>query len=227
MSVHPALRLLIPAVLFVLLLAAPRRGAVSGAGSEGPAPVIGAAEEPPPDVPLAELYHEMASGDPAVTVVEFSDFGCHYCGRFHAETLPEVRRDYVDTGRVRWRVVPFVLGMFPNGVEALRAAGCVAEQGEEPFWAMHDTLFARQDTWKETRYADQLFRSYAVVAGADGDTFDACYGDARSSDRVMAANALAGKTGVRSTPTFFVNGQLVQGALPTEEFRKVLDAALR
>lgn len=227
MSVHPALRLLIPAVLLVLLLAAPRRGAVSGADGNGPAPLVGTAEEPPPDVPLAELYHEMASGDPQITVVEFSDFGCHYCGRFHVETLPEVRRDYVDTGKIRWRVVPFVLGMFPNGVEALRAATCVAEQDDGAFWAMHDTLFARQDTWKETRYADQLFRSYAVMAGADGDTFDACYTNARSSDRVMAANALAGKTGVRSTPTFFVNGQLVQGALPTTEFRKVLDAALR
>lgn len=227
MSLHPAARLLLPLIILVLLLAAPRSQAGAPAGGEGPAPLVATSEEPMPDVPLAELYHEMASGDPQVTVVEFSDFGCHYCGRFHLETLPDLRREYVETGRVRWRVVPFVLGMFPNAVEALRAATCVAEQGDDPFWAMHDTLFARQDTWKETRYADQLFRSYAVVAGAEGDAFDACYRDARSSDRVMAANALATKTGVRSTPTFFVNGQLVQGALPLAEFRKVLDAALR
>jgi len=126
----------------------------------------------------------------------------------HRETLPALRRDYVATGKVRWRMVPFVLGIFPNGTEAVRAAGRVAEQGEAAFWAMHDTLFARQDDWKETTYVDQLFRSFAVVAGADGDAFTACY------------------EGGRSTPTFFVEGQMIQGALPESEFRKVLDAAL-
>jgi len=226
MNATAVLRLLVPASLFVLLVAAPRRAALPDAG-DGPAPVVGAQEEPPPDIPLEELFHEMAVGDAPVTVVEFSDFGCQYCGQFHRETLPELRRDYIATGKVRWRMVPFVLGMFPNGLEAMRAAGCVAEQDDEAFWAMHDTLFAKQDVWKATRYADQLFRSYAVVAGADADAFTECFDGARASDRVTAANALANRTGVRSTPTFFVNGQLVQGALPAREFRQLLDAALR
>lgn len=226
MSAAAALRLLVPAALFVLLVAAPRR-TVLPAGENGPAPLVAAQEEPPPDIPLEELFHERAVGDAPVTVVEFSDFGCQYCGRFHRETFPELRRDYIATGKVRWRMVPFVLGMFPNGLEAMRAAGCVAEQGDEAFWAMHDTLFAKQDVWKATRYADQLLRSYAVVAGADADAFTACYDGARASDRVTAANALAAGTGVRSTPTFFVNGQMVQGALPAREFRHLLDAAAR
>lgn len=225
MTVHPAVRLAVPAALFALLMVAPRRTVVAP-GENGPSPLV-AAEEPPPDIPLEELYHEMATGDAPVIVVEFSDFGCMYCGKFHLETLPELRRDYVATGKVRWRVVPFVLGMFPNGVEAMKAAACVAEQGDEAFWAMHDTLFAKQDVWKSTVYADQLFRSYAVVSGADGDAFTACYEGVRASDRVTAANALATRTGVRSTPTFFVNGRMVQGALPAREFRQLLDAALK
>lgn len=227
MTLHPAVRLAIPAALLVFLVAAPRSTAGTGGDQGGPAPLVAAQSEPPPDVPLEELYHEVARGDAPVTVVEFSDFGCQYCGVFHRQTLPGLRRDYVETGKVRWRIVPFVLGMFPNGAEAMKAATCVAEQDESRFWAMHDTLFAKQDVWKDTRYADQLFRSYAVVAGADADAFSECYESARASDRITAANALAIKTGVRSTPTFFVNGQLVQGALPTREFRKVLDAALR
>jgi protein-disulfide isomerase len=224
-TVHPAVRLLIPATLFVVLVAAPRRG--PRAGDAGPVPLVATGQEAAPDVPLTELFHEMAEAGAAVTVVEFSDFGCQYCGAFHRETLPGIRRDYVDTGKVRWRMVPFVLGMFTNGVEAMRAATCVAEQDDQAFWTMHDTLFSKQDVWKNTAYADQLFRSYAVMAGAEADAFTECYGAVRSADRVTAANALATKTGVRSTPTFFVDGQMIQGALPSLQFRALLDAALR
>lgn len=226
MIVHPSVRLLVPAALFVVLVAAPRRSRLPSDGSAGPEPVVAAEAEAVSDVPLEELFHEMAQPGATVTVVEFSDFGCKYCGQFHRQTLPALRRDYVATGKVRWRMVPFVLGIFPNGTEAMRAAGCAAEQGEETFWAMHDTLFARQDDWKETTHVDQLFRSFAVVAGAEGGAFTACYEGPRSADRVAAAHALAARTGVRSTPTFFVEGQMIQGALPEAEFRRVLDAAL-
>lgn len=226
MRIHPAVRLAVPAALFVILVAAPRRARLSEDAAGGPDPVVAAEEEAAPDVPLDELFHEMAQPGAEVTVVEFSDFGCKYCGQFHRETLPALRRDYVATGKVRWRVVPFVLGIFPNGTEAMRAATCVAEQGEEAFWAMHDTLFARQADWMDTSDADQLLRSFAVVAGADGDAFTACYEGPRSADRVAAAHALAARTGVRSTPTFFVEGRMVQGALPVGEFRRLLDAAL-
>ncbi|HSW29924.1 MAG TPA: thioredoxin domain-containing protein [Longimicrobiales bacterium] len=156
---------------------------------------MAAEAEPIPDEPLEELIHEITQPGALVTVVEFSDFGCTYCGQFHRETLPALRRDYVATGRVRWRMVPFVLGIFPNGTEAMRAAGCVAEQGEEAFWAMHDTLFARQDDWKETTHVGQLFRSFAVVAGADGDTFAACYEGAlpEAEFRRVLDAALAGR----------------------------------
>jgi protein-disulfide isomerase len=225
MTLHPAARLLIPAALFVILMAAPRRQA-QPTGEDGPVPLV-EATEPPPDVPLGELFHELAEPDATLTVVEFSDFGCPYCGQFERSTFPALRDEFVNTGKVRWRFVPFVLGMFPNGSEAMRAATCVAEQEGADFWAMHDTLFAKQDVWKSSGYPAQLFRSYAVLAGAEGDVFTECYQSARSADRVTAANALAARSGVRSTPTFFVNGTMVQGALPLAEFRQVLLEALR
>jgi len=224
-TLHPVARLLIPTALLVIAMVAPRR--VTGPSDQGgPAPLVAAAE-PTPDVPLEELFHELAEPGATLTVVEFSDFGCPYCGQFERSTFPTLREEFVNTGKVRWRFVPFSLGMFPNGFEAIRAATCVAEQDAGAFWAMHDTLFANQDTWKASGYPDQLFRSYAVLAGADGDMFTECYQSARSADRVTAANALANRSGVRSTPTFFVNGAMVQGALPLEEFRRVLLQATR
>ena len=225
MTLHPAARLLIPAALFVILMAAPRRQA-QPSREGGPVPLV-EATEPPPDVPLEELFHELAEPGATLTVVEFSDFGCPYCGQFERSTFPALRDEFVKSGKVRWRFVPFVLGMFPNGSEAMRAATCVAEQKPADFWAMHDTLFAKQDVWKSSGYPDQLLRSYAVLAGAEGEIFTECYESARSADRVTAANALANRSGVRSTPTFFVNGTMVQGALPLAEFRRVLLDATR
>lgn len=77
------------------------------------------------------------------------------------------------------------------------------------------------------RDADPLFLRYAEASGAEGDAFSSCYRDARSADRVEAARALATHAGVRSTPTFFVNGQIIQGALPLREFRAVLEELLQ
>jgi len=224
-TLHPVARLLVPAALFGIAMTAPRRQVLTSDDS-GPAPLVEVAE-PPPAVALEELYHELAEPGATVTVVEFSDFGCPYCGQFERSTFPALRDEFVQTGKVRWRFVPFVLGMFPNGYEAMRAATCVAEQDGADFWAMHDTLFAQQDVWKGSGYPDQLFRSYAVLSGAQGDMFTECYRSARSADRVTAANALAGRSGVRSTPTFFVDGRMVQGALPLADFRRILLDATR
>jgi protein-disulfide isomerase len=224
-SIHPIVRLVVPVGLFSLLVAAPRRHAATDPG-DGPAPVLPAVNPTPaPDVDLTELYHEIAAPGAKVTVVEFSDFGCPYCGRFERQTFPELRKEFVETGKVRWRFVPFVLGMFPNGGEAMKAASCVADQGDAAFWKMHDLLFQNQDAWKGARNPDALLRSYAVAAGADGDAWKTCYQGARADDRMAAADALAERSGVRSTPSFFINGKLVQGALPLEDFRRLLSDA--
>ncbi len=227
MTIHPIVRLIVPVGLFTLLVAAPRRAAAPEQ-DDGPSPVLPAADpSPAPDVDLTELYHEIAAPGARVTVVEFSDFGCPYCGRFERQTFPALREEFVKTGKVRWRFVPFVLGMFPNGGEAMKAASCVADQGDGAFWKMHDLLFQNQDAWKAARDPDALLRSYAVAAGADGDAWKACYGSTRANDRMEAADALAERSGVRSTPSFFIDGKLVQGALPLEDFRRLLNDATR
>jgi len=226
-SIHPIVRLVVPAGLFTLLVVAPRRPAATGQDG-GPSPVLAAATpSPAPDVELTELYHEIAAPGARVTVVEFSDFGCPYCGRFERQTFPALRKEFVETGKVRWRFVPFVLGMFPNGGEAMKAASCVADQGDRSFWKMHDLLFQNQDVWKDARDPDGLLESYAVAAGAQAGPWKECYRGSRAADRMAAADALAERSGVRSTPSFFIDGRLVQGALPLEDFRRLLADATR
>ncbi|MFQ5537958.1 MAG: DsbA family protein [Gemmatimonadota bacterium] len=225
MKIPPLVRLALPAVVFVALVAAPRGWGPSEEAPD-PAPVVQTDAEPLPEVPLAELYHQLGSPDATVTVVEFSDFGCPYCALFARETFPALKKEFVDGGGVVWRMVPFALGIFPNGAEALRAAACVAEQDEDTFWRIHDILFRRQEEWKGGRDVASLFRDYAAEVGADPVLFDECYPSRRARERVAASQALAHRMGVRSTPSFFVNGQLIQGAIPLEDFRRILRAAL-
>lgn len=163
-----------------------------------------------------------AQGDPSapVTVVEFSDFGCPYCAVFALETYPELYSEFVETGKVYWRYVPFVMGMFPNGAEAARAVECAAEQGG--FWPMHDLLYERQRQWKGSSDPEAVFAELAGSLDLDGERFDGCYAEDRGGDRTYAANYAADRLGIRATPTFLINGRMLQGAAPLEQFRAIL-----
>lgn len=218
------------ALAAAIVLSAPRGPA--------PAPIElppGEAPAPSPAALRDALAHALAPGAPGydrgaarapVTVLELADFGCPYCARFAAETYPSLAAEFVKSGAVRWKAMPFVLGMFPNGDAAARAAHCAGEQGPAAFGRMHDRLFERQDEWKSAPDPAPLLRAYADTAGLDGRRFAACYAGGEVAERVRAANELADRLGVRATPTFFINGMRVEGALPTAEFRAALRAAL-
>ncbi len=204
-------------------------------GGDGPV-AIPAAEAPPRSLSADQLEfdaaaarpalgHERGSADAPVVVLELSDFGCKYCGRFARESYPQLVSEFVSTGKVRWKYVPFVLGMFPNGSEAARSAECAAQQDTTAFWGMHDKLFNTQSEWKAAGNPAMLFLKYADEIGADARAFAACYSDDAAADRTQEANRLADRLGVRVTPTFFVNGVRVEGALPVAEFRRLIEAA--
>jgi protein-disulfide isomerase len=231
MNVNEVPRIAAPLLLAAaILLSAPHRAAPPPVELQpGEAPVPSLAET------LGAFEQALAPGAPgsdrgaaraSVTVLEFADFGCRYCARFAAETYPALAEEFVATGKVRWRYVPFVLGMFPNGDEAARAGTCAAEQGRAAFGRLHDRLFAAQNAWTGAADPASAFGALARDAGLDGARFASCYASAATAARVRDANALAERLAVRSTPTFFVNGNRVEGALPVEQFRAVLLDAL-
>lgn len=161
-----------------------------------------------------------------VTVLEFADFGCAYCARFALNAYPGLAAEFVASGKVRWEFVPFVLGMFPNGEGAARAGQCAAEQGVAAFGRMHDRLFAQQAAWQGVSDPADTFASLAAGAGLNRSRFAVCYGAEAPLRRTRAAGELADRLGVGATPTFFVNGRRIEGALPADEFRAVLRQAL-
>jgi protein-disulfide isomerase len=125
----------------------------------------------------------------------------------------------VQTGRVFWRIVPFELG-FRNSDESVRAGQCGAEQGL--FWEMHDALYAHQEEWIGERRPKDELAEVAQGAGLDVQAYLECYDDDPGEDRTEQNNDAADDDGVRATPTFFINGFMVQGALPFEAFEALL-----
>ena len=171
-------------------------------------------------IDLTGVGYDEGSPTAPVVMVNFSDFGCSYCARFSRETYPALAREFVATGKVRFKYVPFAMGSFPNGKQAARASECAAEQGQ--FWPMHARLYARQRDWKNTVAAFPVFREEAARLGLDAAAFARCYETRVTDRRTERASLIARRLGVRATPTFYVDGRAVEGALPLAEFQALL-----
>lgn len=176
------------------------------------------------DVDLSEIGYVLGDSTAAVTVVEFGDFACGACAEFWRDTWPRVKRELVETGRVSWRHVPFLLG-FDRGDDGANAAECAADQGQ--FWAMHDRLYEAQREWTRERRHEDFLHAYARDIGLDSEEFADCYDDERGEDRTEAATRAARRAGVRGTPTFYFNGVPALGALSFEQFAAVVEEAER
>ncbi len=160
-----------------------------------------------------------------VWVVEFADFGCRYCEKFWRETMPVFDSLYVNKGRISWRFVPFTIGMFPNSTEAAETAICSAEQGK--FFAMHDILYDKRTEWMKSKDVRAQMAGYAARIKLDPARYNACIKGKGVREQLQRNNALAQRLMVRGTPTFFINGEVVPGALPTDVFVKGMDAVIK
>jgi protein-disulfide isomerase len=179
-----------------------------------------------PAVAVREPGFTLGAPDAAITVIEFSDFGCGYCRQFALESYPELHRRYIEPGHVRWRYVPFVTGNFPNGEGAALAAECAAEQGDAFFWAIKDSIYTAQREWRVPGAGDAPFLAMAETIGLERGAFESCLASERPRRRVQAGNRLASMGSVTGTPTFYVEGRRVLGAVPAAQFAALLDALL-
>jgi len=156
--------------------------------------------------------------DAAVTIEEFSDFQCPYCARFATQTLPKLKETYGDKVRFIFRDFPLT-NIHKFAQKAAEAAQCAHEQGKS--WEYHDLLFANQsalDVPDLKRYAGQV--------GLDMARFNDCL-DSGKNTREVALDLQDGiRAGVTGTPAFLINGLLVSGAQPFEQFQAVIDQAL-
>jgi protein-disulfide isomerase/plastocyanin len=170
------------------------------------------------DVPIDD---DAIKGDvnAPVTIIEFSDFECPFCGKYVMETYPQIVKDYIETGKVRYVFRDFPLDFHTKAQKAAEAAECAGEQGM--YWEMHDYLFANQD-YLEVSY----LKGYAKDLKLDTDKFDECLDSGAMEEEVLADLIEGQSYGVSGTPGFFINGKMISGAQPYEVFVQEIEAAL-
>jgi protein-disulfide isomerase len=165
-------------------------------------------------------------GDPNAPVVieEFSDFQCPFCGRFSEQTLSSLDENQIALGEVLLIYYDFPLeSIHPQAFAAANAARCAGDQGPAAYWNMHDKLFSGMQDWSGQ---DPLavFRQYAEELDLDLGEFTSCVESNKFKEQIEADIALATSRGVRSTPSFFLNGQSLVGAQPVEVFNEAIAA---
>ena len=164
------------------------------------------------------------AADAPVTVYEMADFQCPACRMFTVTVLPTIDREFVQTGKVRWVFINLPLtSIHPNAVAAAEVAMCAARQGR--FWQTHDALYQQQDDWAKLAQPQPALIVIAQRAGVDRPKLRACLTAGSARKEVEADAQRATRSGARATPSFYIEGGLLEGAPYTPDpMRHVLDS---
>lgn len=170
--------------------------------------------------------------DAPITIIEFSDFQCPFCAKFHETTLPLLEKNYITTGKVNFVYRDFPIeSIHPNAVPAALAAECADDQGK--FWMIHSMIFDTLRIWQdmESTKAANLFRDFAIELDVNADEFDSCMSSGKYLNEIRGDLDDGRAYGVTGTPGFFVGNEEIGftkliGAQPFSSFQKVIDGQL-
>ncbi len=187
-----------------------------------------AGEAPAPDPQAGDddmMIAARTKGDPKAPIViyEVSDFQCPYCRKFWQQTLPQLEQEYIRTGKVRLTFINFpITQLHPNAETAHEFAMCAAQQSR--FWSMHDLLYAHQADWSKLRDPKPYFAALADSARVNRGALKACIAAGQVRAMIGAEAQAAWNGGVKSTPSFVVEGVMLAGAAPIANWRPILDS---
>jgi len=197
-----------------------------------PQPTVG---NNPPAVASADLTEALKIGGrdvilgdskAPVTFIEYGDYQCPFCGRVFTQVEPQLREEYIKTGKVKMVFRNFqFLGEESTNVAA--AAECATDQGK--FWAYHDEIYKAEVADNKENNGNlnrALFLKLANNVGLDSNAFTSCLDSNKYVAQIKKDTATAGQIGVNSTPTNYINGQEVKGAQPYSVFKAAIEAAL-
>lgn len=196
-----------------------------------PAPAAGAAEAPAAEgsVDVAALMQpgplpEVVMGDPnaPVTIVEYASMTCSHCANFHINSLPTLKKEYLDTGKAKLILREFPFD--PRSLAAFMLIRCAPEDKREP---MMDVLYRQQDQWARAESAAEALLGIAKLAGFTQESFAACLNDKDLQTKIVDVQKRGeSEFGVQATPTFFINGNRYPGALMPAELSAIIDSML-
>ena len=168
------------------------------------------------DVPSEGAY-ALGPEDAPITLIEFSDFQCPFCRRWHKEVYEPLLAAYPGKIRIVYRNLPLT-SIHPDAFAAAEAAMCAGEQ--DAFWPYHEKLFSSETLGSE------IYTQYAQELSLDMTAFEACMTEHKYQEAIQTDSNFAIDMGIRSTPTFFINGLAVVGAQPLDVFKQVIDKEL-
>lgn len=166
-----------------------------------------------------QTRHFKGDPDAPITIIEFSDFKCGFCGRFATETSPQLEEAYIESGLVRFGYQSIAI-LSEESIHAAEAGECAADQ--EAFWPYHDLLFAQLAQGNGNFSRDNL-KQFAAELDLDTATFNECLDSGKYTDLIRDQTMDARSIGIQSTPTFIINGRPFIGAQPFEAFQQVIE----
>lgn len=169
------------------------------------------------DIPT-EGFYSFGPKDAPITIVEFSDFECPFCKRWHDQVYQPLLKAYPGKIRIVYRNLPLTQ-IHPQAMNAAEASLCAGEQ--DAYWEYHGKLFENSDALN-----DDLYAMLASDLGLDVTAFETCMSEHKYQSEIEADMQFAVNLGVQSTPTFFINGLAVVGAQPLSTFQQVIDDEL-
>jgi protein-disulfide isomerase len=203
----------------------------TAAAQAKPAAVQAAAAPAPSDkvkMSVGQGWYAMGREDAPVTMVEFTDYQCPFCRKFERDSFAELKKDYIDTGKVRFVSRDLPLEFHPNAAPAAQAVRCAGEQHK--FWEMHDAIM--QDT--ATDLGTDSILKYGDKVGLNATAFRACVAEKRFGAAIQKDTADAGTMGISGTPSFVIaktapdqlDGVRIVGAVPYSVFDSAIKDAL-
>jgi protein-disulfide isomerase len=163
----------------------------------------------------------LGKADAPVTIVEYASMTCGHCAHFHTTTYPVLKEKYIDTGKVK-----LVLREFPLDIVAKAAFMLARCAGPDKYYPMVTTLFETQKNWAFNQNPAQALLAIAKQSGMTEQQFNTCLSDAKLAGEIDETAKRGAELGVNSTPTFFINGKQIAGAISPEELDKELGPLL-
>ena len=192
-------------------------------GAAVPRPGPGAPAEPKGPITVnTEGSPSQGNAEARVTMIEFSDYECPFCGRFYTDAYAQLKKEYIDTGKIKFVFKDFPLSFHPQAQKAAESARCVRDQkGDEGYFKMHDLLFANQQSLNVENE-----KKWALTLGVNGAAFDTCLDSGKHAKIVQDDLAYGQTLGVSGTPTLFINGKEIVGAQPYSVVKQMIEAEL-
>ncbi len=173
---------------------------------------------------IPKVRHFIGDPNAPVTIIEFADFQCPYCGRFFTQTKPQIDEQYMQSGEVRFGYFNFAF-LGDESTWAAESAECAADQ--DKFWEYHDKLYRSQSGENQGAFNKDNLKKFAEELGLDTQTFNECLDSGKYMSLIQTDTSPSSALGVQSTPTFLINGQAVVGAQPFEVFKQTIDPLLK